>query len=229
MSKHSLENYRSDYEQLFKTCTVTQDPSFYVNKIIANRSRYEKIKIVPWYVVGCIHGLEGSFNYNTHLHNGDPLTERTIQVPKGRPLVGNPPFSWEESATDALSMKMPWNDWSVAGTLFFLEKFNGFGYRSKGINSPYLWSFTNHYTKGKYVKDGVYDPTAVSKQCGACAILKRLDAQYNIFNTHIPLPTPQPNVIIDKPKEIVKEERKLNNMELFIKQFSDILSSMFRR
>jgi lysozyme family protein len=40
------------------------------------------------------------------------------------------------------------------------------------VLTPYLWSFTNHYTKGKFVADGKFDANAVSKQCGAAAILK---------------------------------------------------------
>lgn len=65
-------------------------------------------------------------------------------------------------------------DWSLARTLWRFEGYNGFGYYPKGINSPYLWSFSNHYTKGKFVRDGVYDPAAVSKQCGAAAMLRAL-------------------------------------------------------
>jgi hypothetical protein len=35
---------------------------------------------------------------------------------------------------------------------------NGFGYRAHGINSPYLWSYSNQYHAGKFVSDGVYSP-----------------------------------------------------------------------
>jgi peptidoglycan hydrolase-like protein with peptidoglycan-binding domain len=42
------------------------------------------------------------------------------------------------------------------------------------VKSPYLWSFSNHYTKGKYVGDGRWSETAVSQQCGAMVLLKRL-------------------------------------------------------
>ncbi len=42
------------------------------------------------------------------------------------------------------------------------------------MKSPYLWSFTNHYTKGKYVADGKFDPNAPSDQVGAMALLKQL-------------------------------------------------------
>jgi lysozyme family protein len=37
-----------------------------------------------------------------------------------------------------------------------------------------LWSFSNHYTKGKYVSDGKFDPEAVSQQVGSALVLKRL-------------------------------------------------------
>ncbi len=97
--------------------------------------------------------MEASQNFTRHLHNGDPLTARTRQVPAGRPRTGNPPFTWEASATDALTLDgfNSWTDWTVAGALFKLERFNGSGYRlyHPQVKSPYLWSFSNHYTEGQ--------------------------------------------------------------------------------
>ena len=58
--------------------------------------------------------------------------------------------------------------------LFQFERYNGFGYRPHGINSPYLWSFSNHYLKGKFVKDGIFNENAGSKQCGAAVLLRRM-------------------------------------------------------
>jgi len=52
-----------------------------------------------------------------------------------------------------------------------LEGYNGFGSRKNGIFTPYLWSGCQHYTKGKYVDDSVWDKDAVSKQIGAAVIL----------------------------------------------------------
>jgi hypothetical protein len=69
-----------------------------------------------------------------------------------------------------------WTDWSVPGMLYRFERYNGFGYRSRGINSPYLWSYSNQYKKGKFTGDGKYDPNAVSKQCGAVVLLKSINA-----------------------------------------------------
>ena len=42
--------------------------------------------------------------------------------------------------------------------------------------SPYLWSFSEHYQRGKYATDGRFDANLVSKQCGAAVLLKQLDA-----------------------------------------------------
>ncbi|MCU0359739.1 MAG: hypothetical protein MUF75_03315 [Bacteroidia bacterium] len=176
---------QSQYQRLFDTCIITTDRYAIVDsltKVIVNhKARYERVGSqlnIPWYFIAIIHSLEGGSNFNTHLHNGDPLNARTVNVPAGRPKTGIPPFQWEESALDALMLKKLnlWTDWSVPGILYKLEEYNGFGYRRLAvpIHSPYLWSFSNHYTKGKFIKDGVYSPTAVSKQCGAAVLLRRL-------------------------------------------------------
>jgi lysozyme family protein len=133
---------------------------------------------IPWYFIACVHYMECSFSFKKHLHNGDPLTGYTVQVPAGRPKVGHgPPFTFEESAVDALKL-MKYDkvtNWSLPFILQKLEGYNGFGYSKKGIHTPYLWSFSNQYTKGKYVKDGVFSAEAVSQQMGAAVILKRME------------------------------------------------------
>ncbi|MBE0623316.1 MAG: hypothetical protein IH606_00765 [Burkholderiales bacterium] len=178
------ENLSQDYEKLFATCAVGPDRigqvNWHLQKLEAGRQRYQAVGGplgIPWWFIGIIHGLETGFRFDRHLHNGDPLTARTVHVPKNRP-TGNPPFSWEASADDALRWEKldQWTDWSAAGVLFKWEKYNGFGYRKHhpDVLTPYLWSFTNQYAKGKYVADGQFDPNAISKQCGAAAMLRTL-------------------------------------------------------
>ena len=152
-----------------------------VKKLAQNKPRYEAVTLsmangCPWWFVGIIHFMEGGGKFTRHLHNGDPLSSRTVNVPKGRPLIGNPPFSWEESAIDAMRyMKYDKiTDWSLENCLNLFERYNGLGYKKKGVPSPYLWSYTQFYTAGKYVADGKYDSTAVSKQPGVVAIMKAL-------------------------------------------------------
>jgi len=131
---------------------------------------------VPIIFIAITHSLEASSNFNKHLHNGDPLTARTVQVPAGRPKAGNPPFTWTESAIDALELKGydKVTDWSIPAMLGLFERYNGLGYQKRGVLSPYLWSWSNLYTAGKYVADGHFDPNAVSQQCGAAVLLKLL-------------------------------------------------------
>lgn len=140
---------------------------------------------IPWYFIACTHYLECSFDFKKHLHNGDPLTGYTVRVPANRPKVGHPsPFTFEESAVDALKlMKFDQiNNWNLPTVLRKLEAYNGFGYyKFHSINSPYLWSFSNQYTKGKYVSDGKFDAEAVSKQMGAAVILKRMEERALIY------------------------------------------------
>jgi lysozyme family protein len=135
---------------------------------------------VPWWWIATAHQMESGGSFTRHLHNGDPLTARTVQVPKGRPKTGKPPFSWTDSAIDALTMSPHELDkverWGIARALYELERYNGFGYFAHQINSPYLWSYTTLYEKGKYVADGKWSASAVSKQCGAAAIIKAMVA-----------------------------------------------------
>jgi len=183
MAKFTLEELRSEYNSLLQTCEIRADKLREVqdicDTILANKARYEAIATatnVPWFMVAAIHNMEGGLNFNTHLHNGDPLRARTVNVPAGRPKSGSPPFTFEESAIDALAFDNVGVNLEpyFAGICFKLEGFNGFGSRNHGIHTPYLWSFSNQYAKGKFVSDNVFNPDAVSKQCGAAVILLRL-------------------------------------------------------
>jgi lysozyme family protein len=147
---------------------------------IANKERYVEVQrqtSCPWYMIAAIHMREGSMNFMTHLHEGSPLGGRTRNIPKGRPKDGEPPFTWEYSAKDALTV--PPHDmrtvahWSVERMLYELEKYNGWGYMGK-VNSPYVWAGTTNYRSGKYVADGIYDPTHVDRQQGCAAIIKAI-------------------------------------------------------
>lgn len=176
---------RTEYQELFDQCMINTEKLPEIERIIQNivnnKNRYETVSEeseIPWYVIGAIHNMESSLNFNCHLHNGDPLTNRTTHVPAGRPLSGNPPFTWEESAQDSLKLQRldTWVDWSIPGILYKIEEYNGWGYRTRHpeVLSPYLWSGSNHYTRGKYVADGRWSDTAVSSQIGAAVILRRL-------------------------------------------------------
>ena len=150
-----------------------------VKKIERNKDRYETISKssgVPWQFVACLHNMECGLRFDQHLHNGDPLTKRTWQVPAGRPKIGKPPFTFEESALDALQYdkmdKVQWKD--LTKSLDAIEGYNGTGYRKRGLPSPYLYAGTSVERPGRYVRDGVWDSKAWSNQLGIVPILKEL-------------------------------------------------------
>lgn len=183
MPTNQANPFSEEYRSLFDSCIIREERFPEIDETIsamtANRGRYESVAAelaIPWNFIAIIHCMEGSLSFKKHLHNGDPLTARTVQVPKGRPAAGKPPFTWEESAADALTIEgfSSRTDWSIPGMLLAFENFNGMGYRKKGIHSPYLWSYSNHYSKGKFTADGIFNPNAVSKQCGAAVLLRRM-------------------------------------------------------
>jgi lysozyme family protein len=181
MAKLEFADLKAEYTALLKDMVIqtTTDKqaktlATSVERIKANQDQYKKVMQrtgVPWPVVGIIHSLEADCDLKLHLHNGNPLTARTKDEPSGRPLTGTPPFDWVDSAVDALTMPNHFlhtvKNWPVERIAYELEKYNGFGYRlqNTGVNTPYDWSFTNHYTKGKFIADHVFNPNKkVSKQ-----------------------------------------------------------------
>jgi lysozyme family protein len=143
----------------------------------------EKRTGVPWFVTGIVLTREGGSPPNFHcwLHNGDPMFDhngqprQTHDVPAHRPP--NPAVSWEDGAVDAYTIEGLINkkEWCPAFVAWLLEKFNGWGYRQyHGIPSPYVWGATIVQKRGKYVRDGHYDPTVMDPQIGGMALLAAL-------------------------------------------------------
>lgn len=177
------DDLRASYQGLWNSMVVNgrgaERGAVIAQNILTGKDRYQKVETatgVPWWFTGAIHSLEADLSFKCHLHNGDALSARTIHVPKGRPIDGQPPFSWEASAEDALRCEGlgTWKDWSIPGALYRLEAYNGWGYRHHGVWTPYLWSGCNHYDAGKYIADGEFDADAVSDQIGAAVLLRKL-------------------------------------------------------
>lgn len=197
------DDLRLQYQTLFNGCVI--NPAHLgtvdgiVSRILPNQARYQSVAVplgIPWYFVAVIHNMESGLRFDRHLHNGDPLTARTVQVPAGRLPDGQPPFTWEQSAVDALTFEgfASLTDWSLPAILYRLEKYNGFGYRNRTppIMTPYLWSFSNQYTSGKSVADRQFDPSAVSTQCGAALILLQMRQNGVIDPASAPVTVPVP-------------------------------------
>ena len=166
------------------------------------KSRYQAVEVktgVPWYIIAVIHERESSQDWTGSLAQGDPWNRISVHVPAGR----GPFKSWEEAAIDALVNCAPYvarnKDWSANGALTRLEEYNGLGYASRGKPSPYVWSGTDQYVSGKYVRDGVYDPEAVDSQLGCAGLLMAMTALDPTITFTGATVTPVSKPIVPKP------------------------------
>ena len=186
MSRITLTSeLQDDYQRHFTACVIREERATEVETLVDamwdNRNRYKKVGEplnIPWFIVAVLHQADTGGDFTVHLHNGDPLTARTRHLPDGRPTQGEPPFAWEDSATDALRLRRVhlWPDWSIAGILFLLEGHGGWNYRRHRpeMPSPYLWNASTYYTRDRYVADGTWSETSVAQRVGVAVLLRRL-------------------------------------------------------
>jgi lysozyme family protein len=177
MAAPKFADVKREYTNLWENMRIEDDVEKYANNALDHKDRYQRVERmtgVPWAVIAALHMRESGADFKTYLGNGEPLTRKTRLVPKGR----GPFKDWEAGAIDALKVdeldEIMTEDWTIEGVCFACERFNGFGYRNKGINSPYLWSMSNNYERGKFIADGKYSASAVDKQCGTMPMLKRV-------------------------------------------------------
>jgi len=155
---------------------LTRGPEFLpvAKRLVAAKQRYLTVSAktgIPWPFIAVTHERESSQNWNRSLAQGDPWNRVSVHVPKGR----GPFNSWEEAAYDALVNCPPHasqnKDWSIGGLLTLLEQYNGTAYANHGVPSPYIWSGTDQYTRGKVLVDhGPIEPV-VDKQLGCAGLI----------------------------------------------------------
>lgn len=149
-------------------------------KYTKNKKKYKNISKrtkLPPQLIAAIHYRESSCNFKTYLHNGDPLGKPTIHVPKGIYFE-----KFTDAAVDALKeknkfrkkYKLKADSKDMAAMLSFAEVYNGLGYFNKGVVSPYIYSGTNLYKKGKFVSDGSYNASVTDKQPGVYILIKKI-------------------------------------------------------
>jgi lysozyme family protein/peptidoglycan hydrolase-like protein with peptidoglycan-binding domain len=147
-----------------------------------HQARYEAVASktgIPAKLIAALHFRESSGNFNTYLHQGDPLGKPAVNWPSNIPVF----HVWEDAAVHALNMKasirkdlgLEADSTDMAAMATFAEYYNGLGYHNKGKASPYVYSGTDQYDKGKYVRDRVYDPNVKDQQLGVLAMVKCLE------------------------------------------------------
>lgn len=145
-----------------------------------NKARYEAVAAkagVPAPLVAALHWRESTGDFRTYLHQGDPLGKPAVHVPKDIPVF----HVWEDAAVHALTMSdkkqvrddlnMTQDTRDSASMATYAEFYNGLGYHNKGRNSPYVYSGTDAYDKGKYTSDGHYSKNTRDQQLGVMALV----------------------------------------------------------
>lgn len=168
-----------------------QKPSFqaaarkFAKRAMEHKYEYEQIAAevsrktghhVPWWFIPLVHEREcvrGVDNWTCNIAQGCKYSVKCNVIPHSGPFS-----SFLEAAVDALIVQAPhagkWTNWSGGGVMTIAEAYNGTGYARMGKSSPYIWSGTDQYVRGKYVADHKYDPNAVDTQLGVAISLKAL-------------------------------------------------------
>ncbi|WP_439365418.1 peptidoglycan-binding protein [Bradyrhizobium sp. DASA03005] len=182
----SFESFKNEYERNWAGLEIRPgrlaEANAIARKALNGKATYQQIERltgVPWYFTALCHYRESNFDFDTYLGNGETLHRPTTIVPKGR----GPFATFVDGAVDAFRIEnfIGARDWGIARMLFRLEAFNGFGYHSKGVNSPYLYGGSTLYgppeaRAGKFVRDHVFDPGHVDAQLGTAVILHAMMA-----------------------------------------------------
>jgi lysozyme family protein len=184
-----LAYYLEKYQAMQINGPISVPATVLANKIAINSGLYGQISTVfniPWWVVGILHSMESSCDFDTHLANGDPLSADTVDVPahimaQFAPTL-SPPFKFVDAAIAALKEYKDPSGWGslvitdVPSALKFFDQWNGLGEwemtATPGL--PYLFSGSDQYTCGKFQSDGVWNASEVSSQIGAAVIMKAM-------------------------------------------------------
>jgi lysozyme family protein len=128
---------------------------------------------------------EGSSNYTTSPAQGDPINKKSTHIPRGL----GPYENWYDAAIEAYHIdhldRVGEGNWTWERACYEGEAFNGFGPRNHGRATGYLWSWSNQYTGGKYIRDNVWGSSAVDQQCGMIPLMRcllKLDPSLHLEN-----------------------------------------------
>lgn len=146
-----------------------------------NYKKYEEVSAqtgIPPELIYAIHYRESSCNFNTYLHQGDPLGKPAVHVPRNIPVF----HQWVPAAIHALKLKgsiarkvgLSSTSKDVAAMSTYAETYNGLGYRRRGLPSPYVYAGTDKYVGGMYVSDGKFSSKAYDNRVGTAAIVTAL-------------------------------------------------------
>jgi lysozyme family protein len=145
--------------------------------------RVEQLTHVPAAALMALAMREMSGKLTCYLGNGQSLKQRTTIVPKNRgPFLQPFPEDFVAGCLDSLAidhLDQVWKQggWTLPRFCFESEEWNGWGYRSRGIPSPYVFGATTVQRPGKFPRDHFFDPNLMDPQLGTLAIVLELVKQ----------------------------------------------------
>jgi uncharacterized protein (TIGR02594 family) len=226
-----LERKRiSDLISQVRVVKTDRDLSWYrknvIDKIVQHKDKYlavEKSLGVPAAFTAIIHTRESAQDlgrFTSYIGNGQPLNKKTTIVPKNR----GPFMSWVDGVLDAFTLKgyqkFKKEDWTLERVVYELERYNGFGYRTKDVNTPYVWNFTNLYSKGHFVADREFSATAVDKNIGGYVIYLLLEIADKDFSLNKEIKNDTPNT---------EKKENISMMDAIKRFFESILNALFSK
>jgi lysozyme family protein len=153
---------------------------------------------VPIIVAAASFEREASSNFHLNPAQGWPLTSRSKLIPHNGPFA-----DWTSAQIAAYQIDgldkigaMNWQ-WEIA--CYEEETFNGFGYRARGVHTPYLWAGTSIYHEGKFDGDGHYNATMVDTQLGVIPMMLRMVQLRPALALPFPFPAAGPPAVIAPP------------------------------
>jgi lysozyme family protein len=146
-----------------------------------NKARYQAVADavhLPPELIAALHWRESTGDFGTYMHQGDPLGRRPRHHPTNIPTF----YKWEDSAIHAFGhkawlrddLRLTENSTDLATLATYAEYYNGLGYYQRRIPSPYVFSGTDQYNRGKYVSDGKYSRRTRDGQLGVVTMIQAI-------------------------------------------------------
>lgn len=163
-----------EYVSLLAAMQITRAAKSIAERVLLGKHNFDAVELKTgvrklWSLAS--FEREASSNFRLSPAQGDPWDRISVHAPKGR----GPFQNFDAAAEDAYHLDkldaVGLDNWTWARACYEGEMFNGFGYRSHGIHTPYLWAGTNVYTKGKYTSDGRFDPGVRDQQIGIVPLM----------------------------------------------------------
>jgi lysozyme family protein len=179
---HPFSVLAPEYASWWQTMHITKvaEARAAATHLLRDRAAYEaasKASGVPAVLLMSLNWRESDGDLNTYLGNGDHAVgaaamkahRRTVNVPRGR----GPFPDWASGAADALHYDRldQVKNWTIPLMLYEGELWNGFGYRSHGVRTPYLVGGTSLQQRGRYAGDGNWQAGQWDSQIGIMPVM----------------------------------------------------------